>query len=52
MSIEEKTKIYSKVSDSLKKYYQTEEGKKEKEERKNKNKESNKKTAALWRQEF
>lgn len=52
MSIEEKTKIYSKVSDSLKKYYQTEEGKKEKEERKIKNKESNKKTATLWRQEF
>lgn len=52
MSFKEKNEIYSKVSNSLKEYYQTDEGKKEKEERKIKNRESNKKTSAIWRKEF
>lgn len=52
MSAEEKQSRYSQVSNSLKEYYQTPEGKKEKEERKIKNKESNIKTAQQWRSEF
>lgn len=52
ISQDEKEKIYNKVSQSLKNYYQTEVGKIELKERNKKNKESNIKKSIEWRTEF
>ena len=52
MSPEEKIKRYEKVSESLKRYYGTDKGKKELQNRILKNKETNKKVATQWREDF
>lgn len=52
MTLEEKTAIYTKSSNSLKKYYSSDRGKAELQLRKINNVETNKQTAKQWRSEF